>query len=290
MPAVSVIVPVHNAVQFLKTCLDSLHAQTYPRDSFEILVVDNNSTDGSDAVAAAYEGVRLLREPKQGAYSARNCGVAAASGEILAFTDPDCEANPRWLEKATGGLSGPAGIVLGDRRPASESRYLSLLADYEAEKGAWVAEQAVPEIYYGHTNNMAVRRFVFDRLGPFPERMRGGDTVFVRRAVDTFGCEVVRYVPEMVVRHLEIAGVRSYYKKRLVYGASNESLRAATPFRPLSGRERWRVFMATVRKRRYSLWRALQLLAVLVPGAFLYEWARRSAVPQSDQCSKARPV
>ena len=131
------------------------------------------------------------------------------------------------------------------------------------------------ELYFGYTNNMAFRRCVFDSIGLFPERTRGGDTIFVRRAVDKLGPEAVRYIPSMKTTHLELASLNAYYNKRLIYGQSNERITEIVPFRPLKNRERWRVFTSLARRHKLSLRKKLTLLALLAPGVLLYEGGRR---------------
>lgn len=90
LPRCSVIVPFWNAGRYVRRCIESLLSQSLPQSEYELLFIDNNSTDGSDQVVAAFPAVRLLREAKQGSYAARNRGLAEARGEILVFTDPDC--------------------------------------------------------------------------------------------------------------------------------------------------------------------------------------------------------
>src|SRR5947207_13768315 len=95
-PQISVIIPVRNGATLLEGCLRSVLTQDHPRDRFDVLVVDNGSTDGSADVARRF-GLSPLLEPQPGAANARNRGLAAAKGEIIAFTDVDCEVAPTWL-------------------------------------------------------------------------------------------------------------------------------------------------------------------------------------------------
>src|SRR4030095_6445847 len=96
-------------------------AQDFSADNYEILMVDNNSTDGSAAIVAEYGRVRLLAEPTQGAYVAPNRAAAAARGQHLAFTDPDCVPDRGWLSSFAASLSDDRVLVgLGIRRPAHE--------------------------------------------------------------------------------------------------------------------------------------------------------------------------
>src|SRR5207244_7067980 len=94
-PKVSVVVASYNGARTLKTCLESLSQLNY--SDYEIILVDDGSTDNTSEVAKHYPAVRYIHQPNQGLSVARNTGIAAASGEIVAFTDSDCRADPDWL-------------------------------------------------------------------------------------------------------------------------------------------------------------------------------------------------
>jgi hypothetical protein len=130
---------------------------------------------------------------------------------------------------------------------------------------------------------MAFRRSLFDQLGLFPERVRGGDTVFVRQAVDKLGCDIVRYNPNMHTTHLELDSLRAYYNKRLIYGWSNDRLGEAVPFRPLQNSERWMVFKRLAGKANFHAGKKLAILSLLIPGVVLYEMGRRSGLLRRDK-------
>ncbi len=104
-PTTSVIIPVYNEKDYLLPCLKALHEQTVPID--EIIVVDNNTTDGSVREAKKhYPGVRFLNEPEQGIVFARNRGFDAASGDILVKIDCDSIAYPGWMENLLRTIQG----------------------------------------------------------------------------------------------------------------------------------------------------------------------------------------
>jgi len=96
---ISLIIPAYNEEAYIGGCLDSVLA--HAREEFcEIIVVDNASTDQTAAVASAYQGVRVVHEPKKGLPAARECGRRAASGDFLAYIDADTRLHPKWLPLA----------------------------------------------------------------------------------------------------------------------------------------------------------------------------------------------
>lgn len=124
-PFVSVIIPTYNGQALLATCLPALRRQTYPADRFEVIVVDDASSDGTAAyVAAEFPEVRVLTlAHNSGFITACNAGVAAAHGEVLVLLNNDTEAEPGWLAALVMALvehpeagSAASKMLLFDRR------------------------------------------------------------------------------------------------------------------------------------------------------------------------------
>ncbi len=124
-PIASVIIPNYNGKPLLATCLNALRAQTYPTDRFEVIVVDDASTDGSvEYLQSAFAEVRVVSlEQNAGFVAACNAGVAAARGDVLVLLNNDTEAEPGWLEALATGLmahaeagSAASKMLLFDRR------------------------------------------------------------------------------------------------------------------------------------------------------------------------------
>ena len=105
----SVVVPAHNEEDFLGNCLDSLLDQDYP-GGYEIIVVDNNSTDGTAAVASA-RGVTVVSEPRPGVCWARQSGTSAAAGEIVVSTDADTVYGRDWLSRIDAAFLADSAVV-----------------------------------------------------------------------------------------------------------------------------------------------------------------------------------
>lgn len=115
--AVSVIIPVYNGAGTIGKCLDALLAQDFPSSDFEILVVDDGSTDATVEILKSYAQrsprIRFLRQSNQGPAMARNVGAMHARGRVLLFTDADCEPLPDWVKEMNRPLCGPDGTVAG---------------------------------------------------------------------------------------------------------------------------------------------------------------------------------
>jgi glycosyltransferase involved in cell wall biosynthesis len=165
-PFVSVVIPHYNDLENLARCLDRLERQTWPRDSFEVIVADNNSRCGLDAVRATAGRARVVPAPIQGAGPARNAGVAAARGAILAFIDSDCFAEPGWLAAGVAALDHydyVGGEVVTD---IADPGAMSIAEAYEAVFAFRFRKYIERERFSG-TGNLFVPRRVFERTGPF---------------------------------------------------------------------------------------------------------------------------
>lgn len=273
---ISVVVPVYNAEAYIEDCIKALLSQNYPVDHYEIIMVDNNSKDCSPEIIKRYPGIKYLTRKKQGSYAARNKGILQAKGEIIVFTDADCTPSVDWLRNIKDALRDPEiSVILGRNQFAADSHILSMLTAYEAEKAAYVFSGENKTIYYGYTNNMAIRKKLFNRVGLFIEVSRGADVIFVRRVVDDYSCDAVRYFSNINVRHLEISNQYAYFRKQYIYGKSFKNYHKIKSARALTTAERLKVFKATCKANHYSLTKSGLLFIILIIGAFCYELGRK---------------
>jgi glycosyltransferase involved in cell wall biosynthesis len=216
-PAVSVIVPAYNAGAEIAACIEAVLAQECP-GRFEMVVADNGSTDRTRDVVAGYP-VRLVSETTaMGSYAARNRGIEAARGAVLAFTDADCVPRPGWLAAGLAALEREgAGVVGGDvvaAPSASESeRYL-------ATRGTPSPRQPLAHPFrpFVPTANAFFRRAVFDRAGRFNATLiSGGDADMCWRAAEAgFGAPV--FAPEAVVEHRVRVTVSDLFRQHFKWG------------------------------------------------------------------------
>ena len=107
---ISVVVPAYNEEKYVANCLQSLANQTFPKNSHEIIVVDNNSADKTRKIAEEF-GARVIGCQVQGVAAARAAGVEAAYGEIIAGTDADTQVPPEWLAKIATHFQEDSNLV-----------------------------------------------------------------------------------------------------------------------------------------------------------------------------------
>jgi GT2 family glycosyltransferase len=210
---ISVVVTTYNRSPLLQGAIESLARQaTGGRFSYEVVVVDNASTDDTAEVAAALRQglpipIRYVREPREGVVHARNRGVREAAGGWIAFFDDDQLADPGWLRELhavaqTQGAPCVGGRILLRLPPAPAVRLAPVCS---ALLGA-TAEASAPRRYARKeqpgTGNVLVARSLFDAVGPFDEALRSGceDADFFRRVRRAgFGAW---YAPQALAYHL----------------------------------------------------------------------------------------
>jgi glycosyltransferase AglE len=200
---VSVIVPVRNNPAGLEALLHALLSQTCPREAYQVIVVDNGSRDGTRDVARAFEArypgvVRLLVENTvANSYAARNMGLRAALGSVIAMTDSDCVPVPAWIEAGLEALTHAdlvgGKVTLGmPPQPGPADMYDQLIH--------FRHEHTVPERGAVATANLFVKRSVFDALGPFPTYVSSGVDAIWTSAATRAGFKL-SYAPQAEVVH-----------------------------------------------------------------------------------------
>jgi cellulose synthase/poly-beta-1,6-N-acetylglucosamine synthase-like glycosyltransferase len=215
-PYVSIIVPAFNAETTLSACLASLVAQEYPKDRYEVLVVDNRSRDRTADIIRSFAVTYLSETERQSSYAARNAGIRRASGEILAFTDADCVADPKWLAKAApcfqdATVGGVAGKV-GNHPPVNaiqEYLFDVLAQDY------FISHVVHP---YAITANVLYRREVFDRVGLFEGRWRSGGDADLAWRMQTRSSYRLVYCESACVTHQHRRTRAGHFRQRWNWG------------------------------------------------------------------------
>ena len=276
---VTIVVPVFNAAPWIERCAVSLLNQEVDA-RLDIVFVDNNSSDISVRLIPPDPRIRVTSQPQQGAYAARNAGVALAHGDYLLFTDPDCVANRAWVAGHLRTLQRPdAAISLGRVIHGGDDRSLRLLSEYDHARQLVVFRERATNHYFGYTNNLGVTRAAWNHIGPFEHLQRGADTVFVHRAIRAWGDRAVRYAPEAIVRHLEVERLRVYFKKMHIYGRSSRGFKDAAEPGPLSWRIRRRAVALSLSKSESKSLDCVRLAALLATGVAAWQLGYRRSGP-----------
>ncbi|MGF1569539.1 MAG: glycosyltransferase [Nodosilinea sp.] len=232
-PPVSVIVPVYNGEADLPALVERLLAQTYPADRVDYWLVDNGSGDRTPhllqaaVVAAKNQGVRchtLAYSAVQSSYAARNAGIRAAKGEILAFTDADCQPQPTWLTALVQPFGDEGvGLVAGEINALPSRHWLERYADRQGtlSQANTLGHRYLP---YGQTANLAVRASIFRQVGLFrPHLTTGGDADICWRIQQETDWAMV-YAQDAVVYHRHRQSLGELQRQWQRYGSSNRYL------------------------------------------------------------------
>jgi glycosyltransferase involved in cell wall biosynthesis len=201
-PFVSIIIPVYNDLENLKTCLAALDDQTYPKDRYEIIVVDNGSATPVADVIPSDDRVKILLQTKPGPSPTRNAGLAAATGDYLAFIDSDCIPYRDWLENGVNQLLlNPACGLVGGRVDIfpKDPQAMTPVEIYESVY-AYPTELNIKKHHFMPTCNLFTFRTVFDRVGPFDETFHLPEDEEWCQRVYAQGYELI-YADNVAIRH-----------------------------------------------------------------------------------------
>jgi len=196
---ISIIVPVYNRNKEIITLLDSLLCIDYPKEFYEIIVIDNNSIDGTKEVIKNYP-VKLLEENDiQSSYAARNKGIKNAKYGILAFIDSDCIADEDWLKEGIKPIIGGKADIVGGNVEFFFSEKKTAAELYDSITNMQI-EDNIRERNVAKTANLFAKKEIFNKIGLFPDYVKsGGDVQWTNKATRKSFSLV--YAPKAVVKH-----------------------------------------------------------------------------------------
>jgi GT2 family glycosyltransferase len=220
-PRVSVVVCSYNGGRTLEQCLRSLLALDYP--DYEVILVDDGSTDDTQATAARFPDVNTIHQSNQGLSVARNVGLAAATGAVIAYTDSDCFADPHWLTHLVHQLqSSGASAVGGPNLTPDDGRLAACIAASPGQPTHVLESDEVAEHIPGC--NMAFRREALEEINGFdPKYRKAGDDVDLCWRLQQKGMWIT-FAPGAFVWHHRRQTPRTYMRQQAGYGEAEALL------------------------------------------------------------------
>lgn len=224
LPFVSIVIPVLDGETMIDRCLTAVLNVDYPAEQREIVVVDNGSRDRTAEIVERYP-VTLLHEPRRGSAAARNRGIEAARGDVVACTDADCLPTTVWLRElvkpfARAEVGGVAGEIVAFPPQTAAERHAARIRHLSPER--YLQRPILP---FAVTANLAFRRNVFERVGLLdPKIPRGGESTDFctrfRRATDL----LLEFAPKAIVLHRHRTSTRSLFVQNWFYGRGHAYL------------------------------------------------------------------
>ena len=237
-PKISVVICAYNAERTMQACLESLRGLRYP--NFEVIVVNDGSTDSTLAIAEQFPGIRIISQENKGLSAARNAGIEAANGPIVAFTDSDCVVDPDWLTYLAYAFVNGGFVAVGGPNlpPPEESRTAACVAASPGGPTHVLLNDQVAEHIPGC--NMAFRKDVLQATGGFDPVFRSaGDDVDLCWRLQNEG-HSIGFSAAAMVWHFRRNTTKAYIKQQMGYGAAEALLYFKHPYRfNLLGQSKW---------------------------------------------------
>lgn len=219
-PYFSVIVPFYNKEKTLDVCINSLLAQDFPKDRYEIIAVNNNSIDDSISIIKKRPSIKLVHEKIQNPYVARNAGILNSNGSIMVFTDADAEMKPDWLSNIYSSIKkNNCDILIGWYRPLRPIRLLEIHGLLISERIKKAIEQNEPSMITACAANLVIKREVFKKEGLFLNHSNSEDMYFTIRCMEK-GYDI-GFADTIEVKRNDIDSISIFLLKNFIYGCSN---------------------------------------------------------------------
>ena len=236
-PKVSVVVCAYDAADTIDDCIDSLTGLTYP--DVEVIVVNDGSHDETSDLARRHTGVHVIDVQNGGLGAARNVGLAAATGDIVAYTDADCRVDPDWLSYLVQPLLTSDVVGAGGPNviPADDPWAAQCIARAPGGPTHVMLDDRIAEHVPGC--NMAFRRDELLAIDGFnPVYLRAGDDVDICWRLQARDLQIA-FAPSALVWHHRRANVRAYWRQQVGYGEGETWLDAHHPEKFLAGQMLW---------------------------------------------------
>jgi glycosyltransferase involved in cell wall biosynthesis len=232
MPEISVIVPLKNGEKTIAQCLGALTRQTWQAEDYEIIVVDDGSTDSSPETVSRYD-VSLIRQKAAGPSAARNTGVRAARGALILFTDADCIVPQTWIEELVKPIRSGAYDGSVGRYVSPQQNWIARLIQLQLEE-RYSRMSQFDHVDFVNTGTAAFRKSVLTE-DPFDTRFKwpGLEDLELSFRLSSQGCKIA-FVETLGVEHRHPEKLFHYLRRRFFYAANSFLLYGKYPNKMVS--------------------------------------------------------
>jgi len=224
LPFISVVIPVKNAARFLPKCLDSLNNLNYPKDKYEVIISDSDSTDGTRQIAVSM-GAKVVDAGGPSVCAGRNSGFKASKGEIVAFSDADCVMDKDWLANAVKyfadrDVACVGGVSLVPEDETAFGKACGFIFSYSLFTGGSTYGMDFPkvrEVKHNPGCNAIYRRSSLERVMPVDERITDGEDVVMNKRLSDMGYKFL-FTPDTKLWHYRSSTPKRFWKQKIHYG------------------------------------------------------------------------
>jgi len=224
---ISIVIPSYNRIEKLKNCLTSIEHLDYPKEYYEVIVVDDGSTDMAyrnlEAIRTQFTyNLCIIRQKNGGPAIARNNGIRNARGELIAFTDDDCEVDKKWLKEGIRAFTSESIVGVGGMLVSKHNDIISQYMDWN--------RILLPKVQYNRviyliTANAFYRKDSLIKVNGFNEKIKnpGGEDPDLSFKLIALGFELA-VNKDSIVTHNHRLGIGSFYKTFYNYGRGTHVL------------------------------------------------------------------
>ncbi|WP_347158209.1 glycosyltransferase [Pontibacter chitinilyticus] len=216
---ISIIIPTYHDWDRLSLCIDALAKQEYPKELFEVIIVNNDPNDPVPQEYSLPENFKIVHESAPGSYAARNRAISIARGEIYGFTDSDCIPYPTWIKnavqifdtKSIDRIAGHIELFYQDDADRSWVELYESVYSFNQKRAVNVLKGAV-------TANLFVKKELFEKVGVFDCEKKSGEDIGWNRRANEYGYSLM-YAENVIIRHPARSTFKAFKKKKLrVFG------------------------------------------------------------------------
>jgi len=271
---VSVVIPTYNRKEKLTKVLKALAIQNFPKEKYEVIVVDDGGSQNILSVINNFPGINIkyIYQQRSGPGTARNTGIRISQGEIICFTDDDCIPDRTWLEQYYKIFinSNYKYKIIGGKTEVRSSNLKAVLGQFMANGAIFAKVKGEKKIVFFPTSNVALKKDIFQNFlfNPVISYPGGEDLEFFWRIFKSG--ENLKFAPDIKVLHFRNESFKEFLHQPYIYGRGNYWVKKIAPVQPaiqeLTSTKK--ILYALTQIPLYAVYIALQIKKVYRKGVF----------------------